>query len=209
MRHGHIFINLFYAANLNSFIHAILCVQCAACSLRVGHEDGWKKEFARWCSAFNAYTQEYNKWLCLKVSLSPLRGFNKTIWTQWSVVIALVACDYSSHSQLAFSYTRNSKLDNKTTSHGLYRRLTAEYELSNTTRSTVSPSFRNNTWQIYTSIHTSSRHIDGKTRHGKSPCRRRAVRRNAVCMTGRVPVIINKERFILMYLITEWKEQQT
>ena len=39
-----------------------------ACKLHSDKEATWRNEFAKWCAAFYAFKQEYNHWLCLKVS---------------------------------------------------------------------------------------------------------------------------------------------
>jgi semaphorin 6 len=43
--------------------HEVLVLPCR---LRLDREETWKQEFASWCSAFYAYTQEFNKWMCFK-----------------------------------------------------------------------------------------------------------------------------------------------
>lgn len=55
-----------FSCSVNGYIVARHQVKVLPCRLNASKEETWRVEFAKWCNAFSAYTQEYNHWVCLK-----------------------------------------------------------------------------------------------------------------------------------------------
>lgn len=55
-----------FSCSINGYIIARHQIKVLPCRLSASKEETWRQEFAKWCNAFSAYTQEYNHWVCLK-----------------------------------------------------------------------------------------------------------------------------------------------